>query len=138
MLLAVTVGTLLAPGTAGCGLLSGDSGEPAGRPAPTVTVSRPPRVAVVTYEVTGTGRLDITYADPATMKSVILEDQDLPWRIDLPRQPVTFVSILASRETYEEPSQHVRVLLDGVELCADTKEGWGYKDAGCMELVPSP
>jgi hypothetical protein len=90
---------------------------------------------VVTYEVRGTGRVDINYADPGKTASVILQDQPLPWRVDLPRQPVTFVSITASRETDDGPPHSARVLIDGVEFCGSTS-AYGFGDAGCMELVP--
>jgi hypothetical protein len=109
--------------------------EPSARPTPSATVSRSPRVAVVTYEVTGSGRVDINYADPGKTSSVILENQLLPWRVVLPRQPVKFVSITASRETYDAEPHHARILIDGVELCGGTNHA-GYRDAGCMELVP--
>jgi hypothetical protein len=146
-LVTLVVAELLACCAGGAGYLAWETSRPVARPAPSVTstpnpppaptpapsASRPPRVAVVTYEVSGTGRVDINYADPSRAASVILLDQPLPWRVDLPRQPVGFVSITASRE--DGPPHSVRVLIDGVEFCGSTSRD-GFDVAACMELVP--
>jgi hypothetical protein len=136
VLVAAAAAILLAVATAMYFLWIRDTDEPSARSTPSATVSRSPRVAVVTYEVTGTGRVNINYADPGKKSTVIVENQVLPWRVVLPRQPVTFVEITASRETYDAEPHHARILIDGVELCGGTNH-YGYRDAGCMELVPS-
>jgi hypothetical protein len=134
-LITAGAATLLAVATATYFLWVRHAGEPSARPTPSATASRSPRVAVVTYDVTGTGRVDINYADPGKTSSVILENQVLPWRVVLPRQPVRFVSITSSREPNDPKPHHARILIDGVELCGGTNHP-GYTDAGCMELVP--
>jgi hypothetical protein len=103
------------------------------RPSAT-TPSKAPRVAAVTYEVSGKGRADIQYNDPARTETTSLTDRQLPWRVDLPSHPVSFVRITARRRGSHLDANTVRVLVDGVEVCSNNDGG--YPQATCSELVP--
>jgi hypothetical protein len=111
-------------------------------PQPSATTqSQAPRVARVTYEVSGKGRVDIQYTDPARVESTTLTDQRLPWRVDLGPHAVSFVQITARRRVsnsghFDGDDEHpVRALVDGVEVCNGTDAG-GYLQSTCSELVP--
>lgn len=107
------------------------------RPAPAVTPSKAPRVAAVTYEVSGEGPVSIHFFDPTSGKSVSLWDQKLPWRVEFASHAVTFVQITARREDTPLTATHVvKALLDGVEVCSGTDHG-GYMQSTCSELVPA-
>ncbi|MCW3816312.1 PH domain-containing protein [Micromonospora sp. DR5-3] len=123
--------------------VAGDAPTPAGvaspvvgPSAPSVTPSRPVRVAAVVYEVIGQGRAYIIYRDPAQPSSVVLPAQRLPWRVALPRQPVDFVLVSASRDEHWSGPRTVRILVDGVEVCAKSDEG-AYRSANCDALIPA-
>ena len=113
----------------------------AGSPQPSATTqSKAPRVARVTYEVSGKGRVDIQYTDPARAESTTLTDQLLPWRVDLEPRAVSFVQITARRRTsdkghFDDEAHPVKALVDGVEVCSGTDAG-GYLQSTCSELVP--
>jgi len=108
----------------------------AGSPRPSATTrSKAPRVAAVTYEVSGKGRVDIQYTDPARAETTFLIDQPLPWRVDLAPHAVSFVQITARRKNFEDDGHPVRALVDGVEVCSGTDAG-GYMQSTCSELVP--
>jgi hypothetical protein len=95
--------------------------------------SKAARVAAVTYEVSGKGRMTIQYLDPARTETITLTDQLLPWRVEFPPHPVSFVQITARRTTGSE-THPVRALVDGVEVCSGTDEG-GYMQSTCSEFV---
>jgi hypothetical protein len=102
--------------------------------------SKAPRVAAVTYEVSGKGRVTIQYADPARTTTTTLTDQQLPWRVKLAPHAVSFVQITARRQLsrngeFDADAHPVRALVDGVEVCSGTDEG-GYLQSTCLELVP--
>jgi hypothetical protein len=105
--------------------------QSAGSPAP----SPAPRVGAVTYEITGRGTARIVYLDPAQRESVVLPDQQLPWRIELPRQPLRFVQVTASRDETDSGPRTGRILLDGVEVCQQSDQA-AYTNVGCSALVP--
>jgi hypothetical protein len=109
------------------------------RPAATAQ-SKAPRVAAVTYEVSGKGRVDIQYLDPARTETTTLKDQSLPWRVTLAPHAVSFVQITARRKEstdghFHDDAHPVRALVDGTEVCSGTDAG-GYMQSACMELVP--
>ena len=136
--LAALAGTLLLAGIATVYVIADQNAGTPSPPAasPSVELSPPPRFAVVTYEVLGTGRVDITYVDPGKTSSVILRQQRLPWRLQLPRQAVTYVEILGRRQDYEDNNPHMaRILIDGIELCRNSSSP-GYREAGCDGPVP--
>ncbi|GIM66448.1 hypothetical protein Aau02nite_23010 [Amorphoplanes auranticolor] len=103
--------------------------------SPSTTPSRALRVAAVTYEVSGEGRVDIWYTDPARTETTTLLNQQLPWRVELAPHAVSFVQITARRTKYSHDGQPVRALVDGVEVCNGTNVG-GYMKSTCSELVP--
>ncbi|GAB3796321.1 MmpS family transport accessory protein [Micromonospora zhanjiangensis] len=99
------------------------------------TPAAPPRPVVLTYEVQGKGRAIITYTDPAQKSNVVLPDQPLPWRIELPRQVVDFAQVNARRTSSESAPWTSRIVVDGAEVCSQTLDL--YINTGCQYLPPS-
>ncbi|WP_246595608.1 MmpS family transport accessory protein [Actinoplanes auranticolor] len=138
--LVVGIAVVLVVATAAVVWVYGRQAIPeAGAPQPSASVattpSRAPRVAAVTYEVSGEGRVDIWYTDPARTETTTLLNQQLPWRVELAPHAVSFVQITARRTKNGFEGQPVRALVDGVEVCNGTNVG-GYMKSTCSELVP--
>lgn len=138
-MLAVGTGVVLVMVTAAAVWVFGRRATPAaGEPRPSLSVATPskaPRVAKVTYEVSGEGRMDIQYTDPAKAETVSLLNQPVPWRVDLAPHAVSFVQITARRTRNSSDEHRVRALINGAEVCSGTDVG-GYMKSTCSELVP--
>jgi hypothetical protein len=112
-----------------------EAGAPWPSASAATTLSRAPRVAAVTYEVSGEGRVDIWYTDPARTETTTLLKQQLPWRVELAPHAVSFVQITARRTKYGSDEHLVKAFVDGAEVCSGTNVG-GYMKSTCSELVP--
>jgi hypothetical protein len=103
--------------------------------APTSPSPVPPWQTLLVYEVSGQGHAMVNYIDPADPAAKILDDAPLPWRIELPRQPMAFVRVTAFRSSRTSGELTCRILLDGKEI-ARSSDLAAYHSASCQELVP--
>lgn len=108
----------------------GTSATPSG-PRPTTTA---PRHAVIVYEVTGEGRADINYLDPSGSTPTTLSDTRLPWRIELPRQPVRLASVTIYRSEDTSGPIRCRLLVDGREVVRSSDLA-NRHSVSCAQLV---
>ncbi|GAA4922607.1 hypothetical protein GCM10025331_01720 [Actinoplanes utahensis] len=77
----------------------------------------------VTYEVSGTGRVEILYLDKLNGTPKRVGNADLPWRITTKMKSPTLVSVVALRTGFTSGSVTCRASVNGKEVAEQTAEG---------------
>jgi len=74
----------------------------------------------VVYEVTGSGRADITYVDDVSGETKELRRQKLPWRLEFTSSPSSILlTVTATASDGDNEDVGCRITVDGRESAAD-------------------
>jgi hypothetical protein len=133
----VVTGVLLAqrftnPKNSGSSLVSGAQPTPASASRGPATEGSSYTSGSVVYEVTGDGRVNITYLEESGIWTTTKTNVRLPWRIELHPDRLTVLSLVAIRPGNGNSSSKVtcRALVNGREIVKNSGQG-RYGAASC-------
>jgi hypothetical protein len=102
--------------------------------APTYGGDDPATPVTVVYEVTGDGKVDITYTAKRGESPQRVKGAKLPWRMEVTMSGASYVSVMAFRTGTTKGSVNCTATVDGEEVAQRSAEGT-FAIVTCSKLI---